>query len=231
MRTPGHSLAATLEILCKPKANIATHLTEEHKSGWTIRNVLHATRLFSHSPARELANDPFTQRAREVGLPVTTTACPAAFGTRPRCSSTGWDSTPADSVLDAACGTGNLIIPAARTGALVSGLDLVPTLLEAAANRAYREGLDISLDEGTVERLPYEKNEFDVVMSMFGVMFAARPERVVAELRESDPGRGTRRARQLDADSFVGQMLGMHASYVPPGGRMCPAHCCGATSR
>ena len=58
-------------------------------------------------------------------------------------------------VLDAACGSGTATIPAARTGATVTGLDLVGAALEAASVRAAREGLPVTLDQGTVERLPY----------------------------------------------------------------------------
>ena len=182
----------------------------------TIRNVLHATRLFSHSPARELANDPFTQRAREIWTAGDYDRVSRGFRHEAEVFVDRLGLTPADNVLDAACGTGNLIIPAARTGAHVTGLDLVPTLLESTANRAYREGLDISLDEGSVERLPYEKNEFDVVMSMFGVMFAARPDRVVAELKRVTRPGGRVALANWTADSFVGRMFGIHAAYAAP---------------
>ena len=89
---------------------------------------------------------------------------------------------PGQLVLDAACGSGNLTIPAARTGAIVTGIDLVLPLLSAASRWATREHLPLTLDLGNVEDLPYTDARFDVVTSMFGVMFAARPERVVAEL-------------------------------------------------
>jgi len=53
-----------------------------------------------------------------------------------------------DKVLDVACGTGNLAIPAARTGADVTGLDIAPNLLEQARQRAASEGLKIEFVEG-----------------------------------------------------------------------------------
>ena len=90
---------------------------------------------------------------------------------------------PGQAVLDAACGSGNLTIPAAHTGATVTGLDLVPSLLAVA------------LHAGNVEALPYADARFDVVLSMFGVMFAARPVRVAAELaRVTRPGGRVARA-------------------------------------
>jgi ubiquinone/menaquinone biosynthesis C-methylase UbiE len=182
----------------------------------TIRNVLHGTRLFSHSPARELANDPFTQRARAIWTAGDYDRVSRGFRHEAETFVDRLGLTPADKVLDAACGNGNLAIPAARTGASVTALDLVPTLLEATAGRAFREGLDITLDEGTVERLPYEKGEFDVVMSMFGVMFAARPDRVVAELRRVTRPGGRVALANWTPDGFVGRMLAMHVDYVPP---------------
>ncbi len=60
-----------------------------------------------------------------------------------------------DRVLDAACGTGNLAIPAARTGARVTGIDIVPNLLEQAQTWAQAEQLGIQFDEGNVEQMPY----------------------------------------------------------------------------
>ena len=84
-------------------------------------------------------------------------------------------------VLDVACGTGNQALPAARTGANVTGLDLAPNLLEQAKAAAEKEGLKIRFIEGDAEELPFEAGEFDVVYSMFGAMFAPRPERVAQE--------------------------------------------------
>ena len=119
-------------------------------------------------------------------------------------------------VLDAACGSGNLTIPAARTGAAVTGLDIVPSLLAAAGAWAEREELTIALDEGSVEELPYADAQFDVVLSMFGIMFAARPERVVAELaRVTRPG-GQVALANWTRTGFTGRMLAMHAALVPP---------------
>jgi len=123
---------------------------------------------------------------------------------------------PDHAVLDAACGSGNLTIPAARTGAWVTGLDLVPSLLADASAWAEREGLSLALDEGSVEELPYGDAQFDVVLSMFGVMFAARPDRVIAELaRVTKPG-GQVALANWTRQGFVGRMLAMHAGRVPP---------------
>jgi SAM-dependent methyltransferase len=119
-------------------------------------------------------------------------------------------------VLDAACGSGNLTIPAARTGASVTGLELVPGLLDAAAAWARRERLAIALQEGSVEGMPFADAQFDAVLSMFGVMFAARPERVMDELaRVTRPGGQVALASWTRA-GFVGRMLAMHVAAAPP---------------
>lgn len=124
--------------------------------------------------------------------------------------------TPEEEVLDSACGTGNLTIPAARTGANVTGFDLVPALLDATASWAARQGLVIQLDQGTVEELPYAEASFDVVLSMFGLMFAARPERVVSELtRVTRPG-GRVALANWTRNGFIGQLLATHVAYVTP---------------
>lgn len=61
---------------------------------------------------------------------------------------------PGDRVLDVACGTGNLAIPAARAGAVVTGVDIATNLLEQARARAEAEGLKAQFDEGDAEKLP-----------------------------------------------------------------------------
>jgi ubiquinone/menaquinone biosynthesis C-methylase UbiE len=119
-------------------------------------------------------------------------------------------------VLDVACGTGNLAIPAARKGAQVTGLDLAPNLLEQARRRAAGEGLTATFDEGDAEQLPYADAAFDVVMTMFGAMFAPRPELVARELtRVCRPG-GTVAMANWTPTGFVGKMFSLSAKHVPP---------------
>ena len=92
-------------------------------------------------------------------------------------------------LLDVACGSGQLGLIAARRGARVSGVDIATNAILAARGRAASEGLDARFDEGDAEELPYADASFDVVASIFGAMFAPRPERVAAELlRVSRPG-------------------------------------------
>src|SRR5687767_3638541 len=70
------------------------------------------------------------------------------------------DIKPGTRLLDVACGAGQLTIPAARKGIKVTGLDLAANLVEQARARAAKEGLDIQVDEGDAENLPYPAASF-----------------------------------------------------------------------
>jgi SAM-dependent methyltransferase len=123
---------------------------------------------------------------------------------------------PGNRVLDVACGSGNLTIPAARTGARVTGVDIATNLLEQARARAESEGLTIQLDEGDAESLPYDDAAFDVVVTMFGAMFAPRPELVSSELvRVCEPGGRIAMANWTPA-GHIGQMFKITGKHVPP---------------
>lgn len=130
------------------------------------------------------------------------------------------DLKPGVRVLDVACGSGNQSIPAARTGAEVTGVDIAPNLLEQARKWAAEENLEVRFDEGDAEYLPYADAAFDVVMTMFGAMFAPRPERVAAELvRVCRPG-GMIVMANWTADGFIGQMFKTVGSHVKPPANM-----------
>jgi SAM-dependent methyltransferase len=85
-------------------------------------------------------------------------------------------------VLDVAAGSGNTALAAARRRCETVGLDYVPSLLERARQRAAVERLDLRLDEGDVENLPFGDGAFDYVLSTFGVMFAPDQHRAAREL-------------------------------------------------
>lgn len=119
-------------------------------------------------------------------------------------------------VLDVACGTGNLAIPIARGGAVVSGVDIAPNLLVQARARAGAEGLTIHFDEGDAEELPYPDSSFDVVVTMFGAMFAPRPEVAASELARVLKSGGLLGMANWNPESFSGQMFKLGARHVPP---------------
>ncbi|HET7042461.1 MAG TPA: class I SAM-dependent methyltransferase [Gemmatimonadales bacterium] len=118
-------------------------------------------------------------------------------------------------VLDAACGTGNLTLPAACTGANVTGIDLAPTLIAQARIGARHAGCTIHYDIGNVEELPYATDQFDTVMSMFGAMFAYRPDAVARELARVTRRGGRIALANWTPDGFVGAMLRAHVAALP----------------
>lgn len=123
---------------------------------------------------------------------------------------------PGSRVLDAACGTGNLAVIAARSGCITSGLDIASNLVAQARDRAKRESLSIDFIEGDAEDMPYADETFDVVVSMYGVMFAPRPERIVTELhRVLKPG-GLLALANWSPDGFIGKMFTVFARHLPP---------------
>lgn len=130
---------------------------------------------------------------------------------------------PESTVLDVACGTGNLALPAARLGANVTGVDIAPNLVEQARANAAREGVKAQFDEGDAEALPYESGRFDTVVTMYGAMFAPRPELVATELlRVTKPGGRIAMGNWTPA-GFIGQMFKVVGAHVtPPAGMPSP---------
>ena len=118
--------------------------------------------------------------------------------------------------LDVACGTGNVAIPLARQSAVTTGVDIAANLLVQARERAASEGLSINFHEGDAEQLPYNDASFDAVLSMFGAMFAPRPELVASELgRVLKPG-GLLAMANWNPASFTGKMFRVGSGHVPP---------------
>jgi SAM-dependent methyltransferase len=125
-------------------------------------------------------------------------------------------------VLDVACGTGNLALPAARTGADVTGVDIAPNLIEQAIANANRENLKAKFDVGDAEDMPYSDGEFDVVMTMFGAMFAPRPDVTASELKRVCKTGGLITMANWTPEAFTGAMFKTNAKHVPPPSGMSP---------
>ncbi|HEY2620561.1 MAG TPA: methyltransferase domain-containing protein [Acetobacteraceae bacterium] len=123
---------------------------------------------------------------------------------------------PGMKVLDVACGSGNLAIPAAKAGAIVTGIDIAPNLLDQARARAAGETLDIRFEEGDAEDLPFEGGAFDVVVSMFGAMFAPRPEVVAGELTRVCRHGGRIALASWTPSGFIGELFRVTGRHVPP---------------
>lgn len=123
---------------------------------------------------------------------------------------------PGASLLDVACGAGQLTIPAAQRGIHVTGVDLAANLVEQAQRRAQSEGLPIQIDQGDVEALPYPDASFDFVLSLIGAMFAPRPELVAREMaRVCRPG-GKVIMGNWTPGGHVGEMFRVMAKHLPP---------------
>jgi len=171
------------------------------------------------STTREIpawSEDPLTARARSVWtsgdfLPIARSFAPGAEDFIARLA-----LRQGESVLDVACGTGNLAIPAARAGARVTGIDIAPNLIAQARLEARAAGCTVSFEVGDAESLPYLDDQFDAVVTMFGAMFAYRPDRVVAELARVIRSGGRVAMANWTPEGFVGQMLRAHAAVVPP---------------
>src|SRR5215207_1129501 len=123
---------------------------------------------------------------------------------------------PGMKVLDLACGTGNLALPAAKTGATVTGVDIAPNLVEQARENATAAGLNAKFDEGDAEALPYADASFDAVVTMFGAMFAPRPDLAAAELKRVCRPGGLIAMANWTPSGFVGRMFKTVSSHVPP---------------
>jgi SAM-dependent methyltransferase len=123
---------------------------------------------------------------------------------------------PGDRVLDVAAGSGNVAIPAALAGADVVASDLTPELLDAGRTFAAGRGAALRWEQGDAEALPYADDEFDVVLSCLGVMFAPHHQTAADELlRVSHPG-GRIGLLSWTPEGFIGQMFATMRPYVPP---------------
>src|SRR5215212_10066684 len=118
-------------------------------------------------------------------------------------------------VLDVGAGTGNFALLAAAEGARVVASDLTPKLMKRGEERAAAEGVEIEWVEADAEELPFEDARFDCTASVFGAMFAPRPERVAQELfRVTRPGNTVGMANWAQ-DGFSGRMFGLFNDFVP----------------
>lgn len=88
-----------------------------------------------------------------------------------------------EELLDLACGTGNALLLAAGQVARAVGVDGARRLLGVARERAHGRGLQVELVEGDLLALPLLDASFDVVVSVFGVIFASDPAVALREIR------------------------------------------------
>jgi SAM-dependent methyltransferase len=126
------------------------------------------------------------------------------------------DIAEGQDVLDVGTGSGNAAIPAAKSGARVTGVDISPELFDAARKRASEAGVEIEWVEGGAGDMPFDDNSFDRVISMFGAMFDPDQAGTAAELtRVCRPG-GMALNACWTPEGLNGRMLPTVASYMPP---------------
>jgi len=123
-------------------------------------------------------------------------------------------------VLDLGCGDGTTAVPAARLGANVLGVDIARNLVEAGNKRAADEGLgNLRFQQGDAcELTDLADDRFDLVVSIFGAMFAPRPFDVAKEMvRVTRPGGRIAMGNWIPGDpTLVAQILKISSAYSPP---------------
>ena len=123
-------------------------------------------------------------------------------------------------VLDLGCGDGTTAIPAAKLGANVLGVDIARNLVEAGNIRSQNEGLtNCRFQEGDATDLNELKDQtFDLVISIFGAMFAPKPFEVASEMvRVTRPGGRIIMGNWIPGDpTLVAQILKISSTYTPP---------------
>ena len=119
-------------------------------------------------------------------------------------------------VVDVAAGNGNLAILAAEEGASVVACDISPAQVELGKARSEAEGVSIEWLEADAEELPFEDGRFDCAASVFGAVFAPRPEVVASELfRVVKPG-GTVGITSWGPYGAQGAVFDVMSRYGPP---------------
>ncbi|MDR4460184.1 MAG: class I SAM-dependent methyltransferase [Nitrospirales bacterium] len=123
-------------------------------------------------------------------------------------------------VLDLGCGDGTTALPAAKLGAEVLGVDIASNLVEAGNKRAREHGLaNCSFQEGDASDLHQLPDQaFDLVVSIFGAMFAPNPFAVAKEkVRVTRPGGRIVMGNWIPNDpTLVAQILQISSNYMPP---------------
>jgi SAM-dependent methyltransferase len=127
---------------------------------------------------------------------------------------------PGLAVLDLGCGDGTTALPAAQRGADVLGVDIARNLVDAGNRRATTAGLtNLRFEQGDAcELVGIADDRFDLVVSVFGAMFAPRPVDVAKEMvRVTRPGGRIVMGNWIPGDpTLVAQLLRISSAYSPP---------------
>jgi SAM-dependent methyltransferase len=123
---------------------------------------------------------------------------------------------PGERILDIGTGTGLAARRAAALGAQVVGIDIGAELIETARRLAGQEGRRIEFRVADAEKLPFEDNGFDGILSTFGIMFAGHPEEAACELARVCREGGRIALASWAPYSSVAAKFEVHRPYLPP---------------
>jgi ubiquinone/menaquinone biosynthesis C-methylase UbiE len=121
-----------------------------------------------------------------------------------------------ESVLDVATGSGNTALSAVRRNCDAYGIDYVPALVERARQRASVENLPATFEVADCEQIPYADGRFDVVLSVYGSMFAPDAQRAADELLRVCKSGGRIGMANWTPEGFWGQTFALVSKYLPP---------------
>jgi ubiquinone/menaquinone biosynthesis C-methylase UbiE len=119
-------------------------------------------------------------------------------------------------VLDVAAGNGMASLAAGRRWCDVTSTDYVPALLERGRARAIAEGMTMEFVEADAEKLPFDRDSFDVVLSTFGVMFTPNQDKAASELLRVCRPKGQIGLANWTPDGFIGHVFKTLGKYLPP---------------
>lgn len=119
-------------------------------------------------------------------------------------------------VLDVAAGNGMASLAAGRRWCDVTSTDYVPALLDRGRARAMAEGMTMEFVEADAEKLPFDRDSFDVVLSTFGVMFTPNQDKAASELLRVCRPKGQIGLANWTPDGFIGQVFKTLGKYLPP---------------
>jgi ubiquinone/menaquinone biosynthesis C-methylase UbiE len=123
---------------------------------------------------------------------------------------------PGQRVLDVAAGTGNVALRAAEAGAEVVAVDITPEQFEAGRREAAERGVEVEWVEGDAAALPFGDDEFDVVTSSAGAIFAPDHQQVADELVRVCRPAGAIGMINFTPGSMVDHFFAAFARYGPP---------------
>lgn len=126
------------------------------------------------------------------------------------------DLRSGSSVLDVAAGNGNATLAFARRWCDVTSTDYVDTLLARSEARAFAENLPVHYQIADAEDLPFEDNQFDAVVSTFGVMFTPNQAQAAGELVRVCRSGGKIGLANWTPSGFIGSLFKVLGAHVPP---------------